>query len=114
MGVNVRALSVAGKESIARRFSEHRRLTVRQKKRWLEILLSFETKNAYDVYDEDQRAVLKVREVGGGLGEFLKRMFLGPLRPFHAEISDASSGEVVMSLHRPFRFIFHRLEVSLN
>jgi uncharacterized protein YxjI len=94
------------------RFAGYQRLTVRQRKRWLEILLSFEMKNAYDVYDEAQMPVFRVREEGSGLLSFLKRIFLGPLRFFTASVVDLGTQQTVMTLLRPFRFFFHRLEVS--
>jgi hypothetical protein len=93
------------------RFAHYQRLTVRQKKRWLEILLSFELKNSYDVYDEQGRASLRVQERGNGFWSLLKRIFLGPLRPFRVLVSDAESGQDVLELDRRFRFVFHRLEV---
>jgi uncharacterized protein YxjI len=102
---------------LAARFEGYQRLTVRQRKRWWEILLSFEMRNAYDVFDETQRPVLHVREEGAGLLSILKRVFLGPIRPFTATVTDPSlvdpSRPVAwLRLRRPFRFLFHRLEVD--
>lgn len=94
------------------RFRGYDRLSVRQKKKWLEILLSFELKNRYQVFDQSQQAVLEVAEVGDGFLPFLGRMFLGPLRAFSAEVTDLAAGRVALRLHRRFRFIFHRLEVE--
>ncbi len=93
------------------KFDAYERLTVRQRKKWLEILFSLEMKNEYDVFDQTQRPVLHVREEGSGFLSFLKRVFLGPARPFTASVTDPSGSEVWMQLRRPFRFIFHRLEV---
>jgi uncharacterized protein YxjI len=106
-----RSLAVAGSREVAARFAGYDRLTVRQRKRWLEILLSFEMRNAYDVYDETQAPVLRVQEQGGGFLTLIKRIFLGPLRPFQAHVLEAGSGQTLLELRRPFRFIFHRLEV---
>jgi uncharacterized protein YxjI len=97
--------------SLAQRFAPMRRLSVRQRKRWLEILFSFEMKNAYDVYDEDQRPALRVQEQGQGFWSFIKRVFLGPVRPFIATVSDLGTQETLLELHRPFRWMFHRLDV---
>jgi uncharacterized protein YxjI len=105
------SLTVAGSRELGARFASYHRLSVRQRKRWWEILLSFEMKNSYDVYDQSQQPVLRVRELGSGFGSFIKRVFLGPLRPFQAEVADAGSQQPVLRLQRPFRFIFHRLEV---
>jgi len=104
------ALSPRGPTAVAQSFARYERLTVRQRRRWLEVLLSFEFKNAYDVYDGAQ-AVLNAREVGEGPLEFFRRAFLGPIRPFEMEVTDIASGQVVLRLRRPFRFYFHRIEV---
>lgn len=93
------------------RFGQWGKLSVRQKKRWLEILLSFEMKNAYDVFDDRQLPVLRVEEQGDGFFSFLKRIFLGPSRWFDAHVLDAGTRDLLLRLHRPFRFIFHRLDV---
>jgi uncharacterized protein YxjI len=105
------ALTFPRRTDLASTFDGYERLTVRQRKRWMEILLSFEMRNAYDVFDQTQRPVLHVREEGAGFLSFLKRVFLGPYRPFTASVTDPSGAEVWLSLRRPFRFVFHRLEV---
>lgn len=100
-----------GPPPLPSRFEGFQRLTVRQRKRWAEILLSFEMQNQYDAFDETQRPVLHVREEGAGIGSFLKRLFLGPYRPFTAVVTDPSGEDLWMRLRRPFRLVFHRLEV---
>lgn len=97
---------------LAARFAGFDRLTVRQRKRWLEILLSWELANRYDVHDQAQRPVLHVREEGEGILAFLKRFLLGPYRPFTAVVGDPAGGAPWLRLVRPFRFLFHRLEVQ--
>jgi len=104
-------LSVPADPAPDRRFARYQRLTVRQKKRWLEILLSFEVKNTYEVFDENGQPALRVREQGKGILSLLKRLFLGTLRPFHVLVTDIASGQALLELRRPFRFIFHRLDV---
>jgi uncharacterized protein YxjI len=94
------------------RFAGFQRLTVRQRKRWLELLLNFELKNSYDVYDDNQMPVFRVREQGNGFVSLLKRVFLGPLRPFGALVTDLGTDAPVMAVRRRFRFFFHRLEVA--
>src|SRR5688572_24768961 len=96
---------------IEQRFANYEQLTVRQKKRWLEILTSFEVKNTYEVLERGV-PVLRVREQGSGLWSLIKRLFLGPMRPLHVLVSDIGSGEPLVELRRPFRFFFHRIEVS--
>jgi len=105
-------LVVAADPAPEQRFARYQRLTVRQKKRWLEILLSFELKNSYDVFDESGQPVLRVQEQGSGFLSLFKRLFLGPMRPFDVLVSDAQTGNALLSLRRRFRFVFHRLEVS--
>src|SRR4051812_44752527 len=96
-----------GSQALATRFGAVTRLSVRQRKRWLEILANFEMKNTYDVYDEHQVPVLRVQELGSGVLSLLKRLFLGPARPFHADVRDLGTEQVVLDLRRSFRFIFH-------
>ena len=105
------AFAPSGGHELASRFEGFQRLTVRQRKNWWEILVSFEMKNEYDVFDQTQRPVLHVREEGSGFLSLLKRLLLGPYRPFTASVTDASRPAQWMELRRPFRFIFHRLEV---
>lgn len=105
------ALTPRGPAAVAQSFARFPMLTVRQRRRWLEVLLSFEFKNAYDVYD-GHSAVLNAAEVGGGPMEFFRRAFLGPLRPFEMEVTDLATGQVLLRIVRPFRFYFHRLEVQ--
>ena len=107
-----RALARPAPQDLTTRFGAYRRLSVRQRKRWLEVLLSFEMKNAYDVYDDGEMPVLRVREEGSGFLSLLKRLFLGPVRPFTATVADLGTEAPVLSLRRPFRFFLHRLEVT--
>lgn len=93
------------------RFRDYEQLTVRQRRKWLEVIFSFELANRYQVFDEDQRAVLEVKEIGTSFLSLLARLFLGPVRPFEAEITALDGGQVVMRLNRPFRFIFQQLDV---
>jgi hypothetical protein len=108
----MQAALVPAPSQVVAHFARHQRLTVRQRKRWLEILLSFEMKNAYDVFDEDQMPVLRVEEQGSGIGSFLKRVILQAFRPFTAHVVDLASQGVLMRVRRPFRFFFHRVEAE--
>ncbi|KAB2882442.1 MAG: scramblase [Kofleriaceae bacterium] len=93
-------------------FAGSQRLSVRQRKRWSEILFSFEARNTYAVYDDTGNPVLSVEEQGKGIGNFVKRLFLAGLRPFTSHVEDVRTQRQVLSLRRPFRFYFHRLEVK--
>lgn len=99
---------VSREVALFQRFSH---LSVRQRKRWLEILLSFEAKNAYDVFDERQMPVLRVEEQGQGILSFFKRIFFGPMRWFDAHVLDPGTRAVLLQMHRPFRFMFHEIAV---
>ncbi len=93
-------------------FAKSTRLSVRQRKRWLESLTSFDSRNTYVVFDEMGNPVFNVEEQGRGIGNFFKRVFLGAFRPFTSHVEDLGGGQGhVLTLQRPFRFIFHRLEV---
>lgn len=92
-------------------FGRPQKLTVRQRKKWLEILTSFDARNIYVVYDEMGNPVFNVEEQGSGFGAFMKRVFLQAYRPFTSHVEDLTQNRPMLVLRRPFRFIFHRLEV---
>ncbi len=102
---------VKASPAVVAAFARSHRLSVRQRKRWLEILTSFDARNTYAVYDEGGNPVLNVEEQGKGFGNFLKRVFLASYRPFTAHVEDLTHQRQVVTLRRPFRFYFHRLEV---
>jgi uncharacterized protein YxjI len=105
-------MQFGGGGSLVAPFQAYDQLTVRQRKSWTEVLLSFEMRNRYEVYDQDGRAVLWAQEVGSGIGEFLARLFLGTMRPFRAEIVEIPSERVLLRLRRPFRLLFPQLVVE--
>jgi len=84
---------------------------VRQKKEWAEILVDFETKNQYQVLDEDQNEVGTISEVSSGLGGVLKRNFLGSHRSLDVRVHDVE-GNPVLRLERGFFFLFSSLSVE--
>ncbi len=102
--------SAVGATDVARRFEGYQTLTVRQRKNWLEILTSFETRNRYEVFDRGG-AALVVQEKDEGFLALMKRVILGPMRPFHAAVEDSGTGELLMVIKRPWRWIFHTIEV---
>lgn len=103
---------VANSPTALASFVRPTRLSVRQRKRWLEILTSLDARNNYAVYDEAGNPVLNVQEQGSGFGNLMKRLFFNSLRWFTATVDDVTTGKPILSLRRPFRFIFARLEVS--
>src|SRR6185503_6363657 len=92
-------------------FSKAHKLSVRQRKSWMEIITSFDARNKYVVYNELGEPVFNVEEQGSGFGSFMKRLFLQWSRPFTSNVDDLTSGNHILTLRRRFRFIFHRLEV---
>ena len=108
--MNDLVMTSADARAVTDRFGGFDVLTVRQRKKWAEILLSFEMKNQYDVF-QGGAAVLRVAEQGEGVGAFFRRVVLGPMRPFEAHVVDAQTGAVLLKLRRPWRWVFHRLEV---
>jgi uncharacterized protein YxjI len=106
------ALAPIGVMAVRDEFAGHTKLTIRQKKRWWEILTNWEQKNSYGVYDEDGVHTMQVKEEGSGVMSLLKRLFLRQWRPFHSVVYDNPIPKPVLHLHRPFRFIFHELNVS--
>jgi uncharacterized protein YxjI len=102
---------VSSSPAVIEVFSRPQRLSVRQRKRWMEILLSWEAKNTYVVHDETGSPVMNVQEQGRGFLNLVKRLLLGPLRPFESVVDDVARQRMLLQLRRPFRFYFHRLEV---
>lgn len=83
-------------------------LVVQQKKEWGEILTGFETRNKYIVSDENGRSLFFAAEEKGSL---LALWFLKALRPFTIVVL-TDQGRAVMKIERPFRFYFHRAEIT--
>jgi len=86
------------------------RFFIRQKKEWGEILTDFETSNRYVISDEGGQEVWYAAERSAGLLSLLWRTFLRAMRPFTIEVFDRAN-QVVLTLKRPWRWYFHRLEV---
>ena len=92
-------------------FQRPQRLSVRQRKNWMEIITSFDARNKYVVYDESGNPVFNVEEQGSGFGSIMKRLFLRNMRPFTSHVDDLAGQGQLLVLKKPFRFIFHRLEI---
>ena len=82
-------------------------LKIRQKKEWGEILTGWETKNRYEVMDDEGQPLFFAGEVGTGI---ISRQFLGSRRPFTIEVRDGN-GQVALVVKRPWRFLFARAEI---
>ncbi len=90
-----------------------KRILIRQAKEWGEILIGFESRNRYEIFDEDGEKFGYAAEEGGGFGRLIGRQFLGRMRKatihvYKLDGSDWLRGE------KPFRFFFHRMEVYEN
>lgn len=83
-------------------------LVVGQQKEWGEILTGFETANRYAVSDASGAPLYQAAEEAGNL---LLRWFLKALRPFKLRVID-DDHQTVVQVDRPFRFFFHRAEIS--
>lgn len=83
-------------------------LVISQKREWGEILTGFETKNKYAVLDTSGQPLYAAAEEGGN---FLVCGFLKAMRPFTVTVY-ATDGTPVLTLKRPFRFIYHELSIT--
>lgn len=88
--------------------SDSRALMVRQVKEWGEILVGFETRNRFEIFDDEGRLIGRAAEEAGGVGAVLSRNFFGKCRPSTIHVYDAEGQEVATG-RKPFRFYFHRM-----
>ena len=86
------------------------RLLVQQTKEWGEILLGFETRNRFEIRDEDGTTIGYAAEEGGGFGTVLLRNLFGRWRAAKVHIYDTGGKELGRG-EKSFRFYFHRMEV---
>jgi len=98
-------------DAVSQALAATEQLTVHQAKEWGEILTGFETKNRYVIRDAAGNDALLAAEQSSGLMATLLRVWLKAMRPFTMAIM-TPAGQTVMMLKRPFRFIFHRLEIT--
>ena len=82
---------------VGQRFTDLQTLTVKQRKNWWELLVNFEAKNRYVVLGNRMGAAFEVEEQGEGLGELLKRLFLGTAR-------GNELGEIIGPFFKPWTF----------
>jgi uncharacterized protein YxjI len=89
---------------------KHRSRLIIVQRHELAELLGFETRNKYEIFDENKQPVGFAAEQQKGLLGFLLRYFLGHWRRFNIQIFDAGRQPIVNANH-PFRFFFQRLEI---
>ena len=92
----------------SQRQNRMRRIMIRQAKEWGEILIGFESRNRYELFDEDNRPIGKAAEEAGGFGRFMGRIFLGHCRKSTIHVYDRQGREVGRG-EKPFRWYFHRM-----
>lgn len=89
--------------------STHKNLIVRQTFEVAE-WFGFETRNKYEILDENKIPVAFAAEQQKGFFGWLLRQFLGHWRSFDVHIFD-NHRALAIHAHHPFRFIFQRLEI---
>jgi uncharacterized protein YxjI len=87
------------------------RLSLRQRKEWVEILIDFETRNQYAVRGAGGEELGTLAEQGGGLGRVLARWLLRSHRPLEAALCDRA-GALLLRFSRPFFLLFSDLHVT--
>lgn len=87
------------------------RILVKQVKEWGEILTGFETRNRFEIVDEDGTKLGYAAEEGGGLGTMLLRNLLGQCRACRVHLYDPEGKQLGVGV-KPFRFYFHRMEIE--
>lgn len=92
--------------------SNHKNLIVRQTHEVAE-WFGFETRNKYEIIDENKHPVAFAAEQQKGFFGWLMRQFLGHWRSFDVHIFN-SDRQLALHAHHPFRFIFQRLEIKDN
>ncbi|MEZ4408154.1 MAG: phospholipid scramblase-related protein [Polyangiales bacterium] len=80
-------------DAAARRFNGLTGLAVKQRRRWLEMLTGWETPNEYAILRKGTGgAAFHVVEQTAGVLEIVRRLMLGPMRPFTSHVEDISRG----------------------
>ncbi|MFT6081872.1 MAG: hypothetical protein ACJA0V_000673 [Planctomycetota bacterium] len=86
------------------------RVMIRQQKEWGEILLGFESKNRFELSDDEGQRLGLAAEESSGFGAMFARNFLGKCRKATIHIYD-DAGNRVGRGEKPFSWFFHRMEV---
>lgn len=95
---------------LAKIVGERERVLVHQTKEWGEILLGFESKNRFELNDEDGRKIGYAAEEAQGMGAWFLRNIFGRCRKASIHIYD-EAGERLGRGEKPFRWFFHRMEI---
>lgn len=89
---------------------DRQRIMVHQTKEWGEIVVGFESRNKFELRDEEGEKIGLAAEEGGGFGAMLGRQFFGHCRKATVHIYD-NSGQQLGRGEKPFRWFFQRMEV---
>ena len=80
-----------------------------QRKEWAEIF-GFETRNKYEIFDQNQKRIGFAAEQQKGLLGLLFRQLLGHWRSFEVHFFNEQRQQVMVSRH-PFRFFFQEFHI---
>lgn len=97
---------MSGLESIV---ADRRRVMVHQMHEWGEILLGFESKNRFELNDEDGTRLGLAAEEAKGFGAWFLRNIFGRCRKASIHIYDPDGNKIGRG-EKPFRWYFHRME----
>lgn len=89
--------------------SYHQQIYIRQRKELAE-LFGFETRNKYEIDDENGKPLAFAAEKSTGLFGAIARIYFGHWRKFSIHLFDTNKNLILEAKH-PFRFFFQRLEV---
>ena len=95
---------------LERIIGDRQRVMVRQKKEWGEILVGFESKNKFELSDDQGNQLGFAAEEGGGFGAMLGRQVVGQCRRATIHIYDTDGNKLGRG-EKPFRWFFQRMEV---
>lgn len=90
--------------------TQHTNLVVRQKFEIAEHF-GFETRNKYQVLDQENREIFFVAEQQKGILGWILRQYLGHWRAYSLHFFDTKRAKVAEA-HHPFKFFFQRLDVN--
>lgn len=86
------------------------RVMIHQMHEWGEILLGFESKNRFELCDEDGKRLGLAAEEAKGVGAWFLRNLFGRCRKASIHIYDCDGNRLGRG-EKPFRWFFHRMEV---
>lgn len=98
---------MSGLEAIV---GDRTRVMIHQMHEWGEILLGFESKNRFELCDEDGKRLGLAAEEAKGVGAWFLRNLFGRCRKASIHIYDGDGNRLGRG-EKPFRWYFHRMEV---